>query len=490
MSNDNQQNKNAIIAVVLSGLVLFGWNYFFPQLVVTKPKVETKTAPVLEDSKAVFDTKVTDTIKSQEIKLSNQNSSVEFDNKLNLVNYSTNLAEIDLSELFKQDKLQVFISRDGKKTDVQFNFEKINDSSIKLSNTSYGLYGQVNLVNNELEISLNSDSPFGLGYKLSGLSENVDNQRFKNFVLLADSLETVQVGDSESSSDFNLNWFGFDHEYHLYSVVLPKKSLFKVSFDAKELDSDKDLYLGTMNLEPTAVSTTHNFKIVFVKKNYDVLKELGNNLHLSVDFGIWSIIAVPILRGLQYFYSLFNNYGISIIILTIVIRFLTFPLQYKSFKSMKKMQVVQPEIQKIKEKYKDNPQKMQQETMALFKKAGANPIGGCLPMLLQMPIFFAFYKVLYTSVELVDAPFYFWIADLSEKDPFYILPILMGVSMFLNMKLTPMTTADPAQQKVMMLMPVLFTFFMVNLPSGLTLYILVSTIVGMLQQLFVFKRTA
>ena len=152
------------------------------------------------------------------------------------------------------------------------------------------------------------------------------------------------------------------------------------------------------------------------------------------------------------------------------------------------MQVIQPDMKKIKEKYKDNPQKMQQETMALMKRHGANPISGCLPMLLQMPIFFAFYKVLYSSVELVDAPFYFWILDLSEKDPYYILPVLMGLAMFLNMKLTPSTTMDPAQQKVMMLMPIMFTFFMVNLPSGLTLYILVSTVVGMLQQLFVYKR--
>ena len=144
------------------------------------------------------------------------------------------------------------------------------------------------------------------------------------------------------------------------------------------------------------------------------------------------MIAVPILRGLQFFYSIFPNYGISIILLTIIIRMLTFPLQYKSFKSMKKMQEIQPDLTKLREKYKDNPQKMQQETMALFKRAGANPLGGCLPMLLQMPVFFAFYRVLYSSVELVDAPFYFWIYDLSEKDPYYVLPILMGLAMVLN----------------------------------------------------------
>ena len=185
-----------------------------------------------------------------------------------------------------------------------------------------------------------------------------------------------------------------------------------------------------------------------------------------------------------------QNYGISIVILTILMRFLTFPLQYKSFKSMKKMQVIQPELAKIKEKHKENPQKMQQETMALFKKAGANPLSGCLPMLAQMPVFFAFYQVLFTSVELVGAPFYFWISDLSVKDPYYVLPVLMGLAMFLNMKLTPTTTTDPAQKKMMMFMPVIFSVFMLNYPAGLTLYILISTVVGMAQQLFVYKKTA
>jgi YidC/Oxa1 family membrane protein insertase len=156
---------------------------------------------------------------------------------------------------------------------------------------------------------------------------------------------------------------------------------------------------------------------------------------------------------------------------------------------MKKMQEIQPELTKIREKLKDNPQKMQQETMALFKKAGTNPLGGCLPMVLQMPIFFAFYRVLYSSVELVDAPFMLWIVDLSEKDPYYVLPVLMAIAMFFHQRLTPTTTMDPAQKKIMMFMPLIFAVFMKDFPAGLTLYIFVSTVVAMLQQMFVFKRT-
>ena len=214
---------------------------------------------------------------------------------------------------------------------------------------------------------------------------------------------------------------------------------------------------------------------------------MGDNLHLSVDFGFFAILAVPTLRALQFVYKFIPNYGIAIILVTILIRLITFPLQYKSFKSMKKMQGIQPELAKIKEKYKDEPQKMQKETMDLFKKAGANPLSGCLPLLLQMPFFFAIYKVLYSSVELVGAPFYGWIHDLSLHDPFYVLPVLMAVAMFAQQKMTPTTTMDPTQAKIMMFMPVIFAFIMKSLPAGLVLYIFVSTTVGIFQQMLVYK---
>ena len=154
---------------------------------------------------------------------------------------------------------------------------------------------------------------------------------------------------------------------------------------------------------------------------------------------------------------------------------------------MKKMSTLQPEINKLKEKYKEDPQKLQRETMELFKRSGANPLGGCLPMLLQMPVFFAFYKVLYAAVELVGQPFYFWINDLSEKDPYFVLPVILTVAMFLQQKLTPTTSTDPTQQKVMMFMPIIFGFIMKDMPSGLVLYICVSTIFQMGQQFFVNK---
>ncbi|MBT5094515.1 MAG: membrane protein insertase YidC [Halobacteriovoraceae bacterium] len=242
-----------------------------------------------------------------------------------------------------------------------------------------------------------------------------------------------------------------------------------------------------MTLQMVQPTTTFNGYFLYAKKNYDQLKKIGDNLDLTVDFGMLAIIAIPILRGLQYFYTWVPNYGVAIIFLTLLLRLVTFPLQYKSFKSMKKMQVVQPQLAKLREKYKDDPPRMQKETMALFKSAGANPLGGCFPLLLQMPIFFAFYQVLYNAVELVGAPFAGWIVDLSIKDPFYVLPVLMGVSFFFQSRLNPSTSADPTQKKLMMFMPLIFCFIMKDLPAGLNLYITVSTLLGIFQQLFVYK---
>jgi YidC/Oxa1 family membrane protein insertase len=283
----------------------------------------------------------------------------------------------------------------------------------------------------------------------------------------------------ENSHDGLFKWFGVDFNYHLIAVV----------FNDKQPSVLSTTEQGLLTLTMSNSLNNLEYYIIFSKKNYDTLDSLGDNLKQSVDFGVFSILAVPILRGLQFIYKYIPNYGLGIIILTLLIRLLTFPLQYKSFKSMKKMQQVQPELTKLKEKFKDDPQRMQKETMELFKRAGANPLGGCLPLLLQLPFFFAIYKVLYSSVELVGAPFFGWIHDLSNKDPYYVFPVLMAISMFLQQKITPTTTTDATQQKVMMFMPLIFGLIMKDLPSGLVLYIFVSTIFGIAQQFFVYKVT-
>lgn len=221
-------------------------------------------------------------------------------------------------------------------------------------------------------------------------------------------------------------------------------------------------------------------------KKYDLLKDIHNDFALMINYGIFSVLSKPMLSMLKWLYSLFHNWGLAIILLTVLIRMILLPINISSLKSMKKMQKIQPQLKALKEKFKEDPQRMNQETMALMKREKANPIGGCLPMLLQLPVFFALYSVLGQSVELYKSPFIFWIQDLSYKDPFFVLPIAVGGLYFIQMSITPQTM-DPAQAKVMKFIPIVFSFFMIAVPSGLTLYFFVNTVFGIGQQ-FIFQR--
>lgn len=476
-------SKRAIIAVILSGIVLFGWQYLYP---TPTPVVAPKTEKVVA-KKATADPEVEAKVaqkilpeKLESITISRDNFSYVINNNLEVVEANSINSSEKYPQIYEEVDKSVYFKVDGQFKKLYFSFTKVADDGYSISNESHGINGNVKLTNDGLlQVNLTSSKNFGFRFLTNSKEISLPNSQYNQYFIYSDSMKTYSVEDDDKM-DMKVNWFGIDFKYHFMVTLFDQAILTKV-----ELSEEGEMIVDSIN-----DSTALNFDYLLVRKNYDDLVALGRNLKLAIDFGIWEIIAVPILKGLQFFYSAFPNYGIAIILLTIFIRMLTFPLQYKSFKSMKKMQVIQPELKELREKHKDDPQRMQKETMALFKRAKANPVGGCLPLLLQMPIFFAFYKVLYSAVELVDAPFYLWIHDLSEKDPYYILPVLMAVAMFLNTKLTPMTTADPAQQKIMMFMPLIFGFIMKDLPSGLTLYIFVSTIMGMLQQLFVYKRVS
>jgi YidC/Oxa1 family membrane protein insertase len=221
-----------------------------------------------------------------------------------------------------------------------------------------------------------------------------------------------------------------------------------------------------------------------------ILKSVDKEMIRLINFGMFKVICEPILFVLKFFYSIFYNYGVAIILLTLLMRMLVFPIAYRGYKSMDKMQKIQPHLKAIREKHKEDSQKANLETMALMKEHKVNPVGGCLPMLLQLPIFFAFYRVLSESIVMYQSPFMLWITDLSLKDPYYVLPVLMGLTMFIQQKLTP-TALEPMQQRVMLFMPLIFSVFMISLPSALTLYIFVSTLFGVLQQyLFTKSKSA
>jgi len=222
-------------------------------------------------------------------------------------------------------------------------------------------------------------------------------------------------------------------------------------------------------------------------KEYDRLKALHVSLEDIIDYGWFSALAKPLFWILKLFYNFLKNYGLAIILLTILIRIIFIPLTNKSQKSMKAMQALAPKINEIREKYKKDPQRMNKEVMELYKRHKVNPMGGCLPMILQIPVFIALYNVLMYAIELRGAPFLLWIKDLSTKDPYYILPITMGISMVVQQKMTP-TSADPMQSKIMMFLPIIFTFMFLGLPSGLVLYWLVNNLLSIAQQYYINKK--
>ena len=274
-------------------------------------------------------------------------------------------------------------------------------------------------------------------------------------------------------------------------------------------DADEARMVGRMQgsvyrvaLEPKEVvvapgqETTLEVSYWMGPKERKMLAAVSDQLALSVDLGMFSIIAKGLLWLLEFFQQYTHNWGLSIIMLTIVIKAVFWPLTAKSYSSMEKMKKLQPMMANIREKYKDDKEAMNKEVMALYKTYGVNPASGCVPILVQLPVFFGLYQALLTSIELRHAPFItylpgtdlIWLADLSSKDPYYITPIIMGITMFLQQKMSPPAT-DPTQQKIMMFLPIVFTALFLSFPSGLVVYWLVNNILSIAQQWRMGRRS-
>ncbi|MCE2573019.1 membrane protein insertase YidC [Motilimonas eburnea] len=223
-------------------------------------------------------------------------------------------------------------------------------------------------------------------------------------------------------------------------------------------------------------------------KLQDEMAAVGKHLDLTVDYGWLWFIAQPLFQLLLFFQGIVGNWGVAIILVTFAVKGVMYPLTKAQYTSMAKMRLLQPKIQQLRDRYGEDKQKVSQGMMELYKKEKVNPLGGCLPILLQMPIFIALYWSLMESVELRHAPFFGWITDLSVQDPYYVLPILMGISMFFIQKMSPTTIQDPMQAKIMQYMPVVFTAFFLFFPSGLVLYWLMSNLVTLLQQWMIFRE--
>ena len=326
-------------------------------------------------------------------------------------------------------------------------------------------------------------------------------------ILIDGALEEIDADDIASKGAYSgiITWAAIEDQYFM-SAIIPDKS----TKSSLKLNLSPDKLLRTTYVDPAPpvppkTERTYSYKLYFGPKNLDILNQVDSELTKIIDFGFFDIIAKPLLYSMNFIYRFIPNYGIAIIFITVFVKILFWPLSNKSYKSMGQMKRLQPKMAELRAKYKHDKKMMNQELMNLYKVYKVNPLGGCLPMVLQIPVFFAFYKMLYQAIELRHAPFFLWINDLAAPDRLFhfdfqvplmtppygvpVLTIIMGASMFFQQKMSP-PPGDPTQAKMMMFMPIFFTFIFINFPSGLVLYWLVNNILSMAQQYYITKKTA
>lgn len=309
------------------------------------------------------------------------------------------------------------------------------------------------------------------------------------FVSYENDFERFSFADVKEGSGQlkNVHGVSLGAQYFTLALVNRSNTLPSINYF---FDASSDSVIARLDHKMLSNNPSFEVKYIFYAgpKDLKKLAYIDQKMTDVVDFGWFGSIAHWLLALLSFLHGIVGNWGVAIIILTFIVRLVLLPLNIISYKSMRKMQELQPIIKEVRAKYKDEPQRMNKEVMALMKENKANPMAGCLPMFLQFPIFIALYRVLGMSIELYQVPFAFWITDLSLKDDLYILPILMGIAMFFQMKLTP-SVGDATQKKIMMFMPVMFTFFMINLPSGLNLYMFTTTLFGVAQHYLFMRKT-
>lgn len=301
-----------------------------------------------------------------------------------------------------------------------------------------------------------------------------------------DAVDDLQE-DGPSLYGADTHWTAFGTKYFVSILEPLQESGAKVKVSGTGDLVENTVFSPFKTLEP-GQAQDYGYRVYMGPKDIDRLKQVGNEYQKIIDFGFFAPIARPLLYFLKFIYKYLGNYGLAIILLTVIIKAIFWPLTQKSYSSMKAMQNLQPEMTKVREKHKNDRERLNRELMELYKENRVNPLGGCLPMVVQIPVFFALYKVLLFSIELRHAPFGFWLTDLSVKDPYYITPIVMGVTMFLQQKLSP-TTMDPTQAKIFLFMPIVFTALFLNFPSGLVIYWLVNNVLTIVQQLLINRQS-
>ena len=511
-------DKRTVTAVILSLIVLLGWSYFFrPEPVQQKPGLrEQETSPLKPESPVKQETVKPESQVPVESPAgtSTAGSDVIVETDLYKAVFSTEGAIVKYWELknFNPDGTSVLLLQEAgavpplgiifegpdrnlpQKLIYAANTKKLllsergstsGEVIFSFSNQGMSLRKKFLFHNDGYRVDLSIETANTPSYLLPVGTDfgiyNKDQREHKGPVMFIGSDREEFDDGLKSSQSFtgNIEWIAQEDKYFA-AAIIPLTPIEGATVWKEGASAEIALKLSPQK---------NDFVFYAGPKEYDRLKQLNAGLEHIVDFGWFAFIAMPLFWVLKFFYSYLGNYGWAIIILTIVTRIPFIPILHKSQQSMKKMQKIQPMMAELKEKYKNDSQKMQKEMMGLYKKHKVNPVGGCLPMFLQIPVFIALYNVLLKAIELRGAPFILWITDLAAKDPYYVLPIVMGLTMVLQQKMTP-TAMDPKQAKMMMLMPIVFTFMFLQFASGLVLYWLVNNVLGIAQQFYANKKAA
>jgi len=523
--------KRVLIAVLLSIAVMYGYTFLFPQPKTIQQKSESaQTAVVPQAAVAALPVTVpsaagaavaTQSAQARDITVENdvfstvistRNGAIK---KFVLKKYKDIAGaggrEIVLFDHSGQTGYTLASSYPGFLSDVDVNFianaERLTltgaeSKSLELtSTTSSGIVikNTYTFTGNSYPISLEQSVVNNSSQAISGQIQlqllnpvakpKNDDGRFEVYgpaTLSAAGVAFDAVADfakSEKTYDKGLKWSGFGDKYFLKAIIAKGSGVSAVTLKEQNGILYQRFSSQKADINP-GQSVNFSCNLFFGPKDIDILKSQSAELEGAIDLGWFAALAKPLLHSLKLFYRYFHNYGIAIIVITLILKILFFPLTHKSYKSMKEMQKLQPKMQELKDKFKDDRDGLNRAVMELYKTHKVNPLGGCLPMIVQIPVFFGLYKALMFSIELRHAPFIFWLQDLSAKDPYYVTPIIMGATMFIQQKMTP-TNMDPVQAKMMLALPVVFTFMFLNFPSGLVLYWLVNNILTIAQQAYI-----
>ena len=514
------QNQRLLVAVLLSVVFFTAYTAIFPPVeleVAENAKTEqAKQTSQGNNSASVADVQaqVGHVISNDEIVATSERNTIFTLNNKNFILKIDTLGRISSKELLqeqfrdKDDKHAQLIPAFGTKPlYIRFMDEALNKEAASVAYVSSVSQAEVvdapvvvtftqklSTLSVEKKVTFYTDGHYDVAVSMS------EDKRY--FIYVGDR---PQVNESEQMMTVVGTMVYTDDE--LQTIIEDGDAEGRKSFNGVELVSSFDQYTATImygfekdrtiivergkNDNPVAYfDGLQNIKFsgYVGPKDFKVLKNINPVLVNAIEYGWFTFAAKPLFALLLWLHGIFGNWGWAIIALTFIIRIILYPLTYKGMMSMQKMKELAPKMKELKEKYSKDPARMNAATMDMYKKHGANPLGGCLPMLLQIPVFFAIYRVLLNAVELQGAPWMLWITDLSRMDQFYVLPILMGASMYLQQRMTPNNFTDPLQEKVFKYLPVIFTFFFVTFPSGLVLYWFVNNLFSIAQQFIVNQQ--